>query len=82
MKEFKKYQHLERFGTDEVLNIHLGETYIFPKIDGTNASLWFDKEHGLQAGSRNRHLTLDNDNAGFYKWATEQEKFTLFKNLP
>lgn len=77
IKEFKKYQHLERFGTDEVQNIHLGETYIFPKIDGTNASLWFD-EHGLQAGSRNRHLTLDNDNAGFYQWALSQENILEF----
>lgn len=76
MKEFKKYQHLVRFGTDDAMNIHLGETYIFPKIDGTNASLWWD--NGLQAGSRNRHLALDNDNAGFYNWAIEQHVFTEF----
>lgn len=76
MKEFKKYQHLERFGTDEVLNIHLGECYIFPKIDGTNASLWWD--NGLQAGSRQRHLTIDNDNAGFYAWALQQTLFADF----
>lgn len=71
MKEFKKYQHLERFGTDEVLNIHLGETHIFPKIDGTNGSLWWD--NGLQAGSRNRQLTIESDNAGFYQWALQQD---------
>jgi len=81
MKEFKKYQHLERFGTDEVLNIHLGETYIFPKIDGTNASLWWDD--GLQAGSRTRQLSLESDNAGFYEWALQQECFTkLFSIYP
>lgn len=78
MKEFKKYQHLVRFGTDDAMNIQLGETYIFPKIDGTNASLWFDEEYGLQAGSRNRHLALDNDNAGFYNWAIKQEKLIAF----
>lgn len=77
MKEFKKYQHLVRFGEDEAVNIHLGETYIFPKIDGTNASLWHD-ENGLQAGSRNRHLTLDNDNSGFYEWAFKQENIIAF----
>lgn len=83
MKEFKKYQHLERFGTDEVQNIHLGETYIFPKIDGTNASLWWDAEKGLQAGSRNRRLTIESDNAGFYEWALSNSNFNdLFENHP
>ena len=77
MKEFRKYQHLERFGTNEVLNIHLGETYIFPKIDGTNGSLWHD-EYGLKAGSRNRELSLENDNQGFYEWAFGQENIIAF----
>ena len=70
--EFKKYQHLERFGTTEVQNIELGKAYIFPKIDGTNASVWLDRNGNLQAGSRRRHLTLESDNAGFYAWAKEQ----------
>jgi hypothetical protein len=65
---FIKYQHLERFGTTEVLNIEHGEIHIFPKIDGTNGSLWMEYPI-LKAGSRNRDLTLDNDNAGFYQWA-------------
>ena len=69
--EFKKYQHLERFGTTEVQNIELGECYIFPKIDGTNSSLWLN-DGSLQAGSRKRHLSVDNDNADFYKWALSQ----------
>jgi len=70
--EFKKYQHLERFGTTEVQNIELGKTYIFPKIDGTNASVWLNEKGEIQAGSRKRHLTLDADNAGFYAWVKEQ----------
>lgn len=69
---FKKYQHLERFGTTETQNIQLGECYVFPKIDGTNASVWL--ENGLvQAGSRNRRLTLEKDNAGFFEWVLKQE---------
>ena len=63
--EFIKYQHLERYGTTEVEGIEFGEVYVFPKIDGTNASLWLDSEGRLQAGSRRRHLTSDNDNADF-----------------
>lgn len=62
---FVKYMHLERFGTDEVEGIEMGETYVFPKLDGTNAQVWLD-DGQIMAGSRNRVLTLDNDNAGFY----------------
>ncbi len=70
--EFKKYQHLERFGTTEVQNIELGKAYIFPKLDGTNASIWIDNGK-VQAGSRKRHLSLDKDNAGFYEWVLKQD---------
>ena len=64
--EFKKYQHIERFGTDEVQGIEIGSVYIFPKIDGTNASVWLNNGE-IKAGSRNRELSLDSDNAGFYE---------------
>ena len=70
--EFKKYQHLERFGTTEVQNIELGECFIFPKIDGTNASVWLDADGQVCAGSRNRQLSLDKDNAGFLDWVCKQ----------
>jgi len=69
--EFIKYQHIERFGTTEVAQIELGKCFIFPKIDGTNASVWLSNGE-IQAGSRKRHLTLDRDNAGFYEWVKEQ----------
>lgn len=63
--EFKKYQHIERLGTEEVQNIEVGTCYCFPKIDGTNASIW-PSDIGLQAGSRQRWLAEgQNDNAGF-----------------
>lgn len=63
--EFRKYQHLERYGTDEVDGIEFGDCFIFPKLDGTNASAWTDNEGYVAGGSRNRTLSLDNDNAGF-----------------
>lgn len=75
--EFIKYSHLERFGSTEVKNIELGECYVFPKIDGTNASLWMI-DGCLQAGSRTRHLTLEKDNAGFYEWALKQENIIQY----
>jgi hypothetical protein len=60
---FLKYQHLERYGNTEVEGIEVGTCYVFPKLDGTNGSVWWDG--GIKAGSRNRELALDNDNAGF-----------------
>lgn len=69
--EFQKYIHLERFGTDEVDGINVGECHVFPKIDGTNASVWWGGD-GIRCGSRNRQLSLDADNAGFMAWALQQ----------
>ncbi|HYD90307.1 MAG TPA: RNA ligase family protein [Flavobacterium sp.] len=74
---FIKYQHLERFGTTEVQNIELGECHIFPKIDGTNASVWLH-EGEVQAGSRRRHLSIDDDNAGFCAWVLQQENIRSY----
>lgn len=78
--EFLKYQHVERFGTTETNGIENGMCYVFPKIDGTNGSLWW--ENGLRAGSRNRELTLDNDNAGFYEWSLNQPFHKFFDKYP
>jgi len=84
--EFIKYQHVERFGTTETNGIENGMCYVFPKIDGTNSQLWLNCDTfgtKLMAGSRNRQLELDNDNAGFYNWACEQDNiFEFFKEYP
>jgi len=62
---FIKYQHVERYGNTEVSGIEMGECYVFPKLDGTNGSVW--AEGGVVcAGSRNRVLAIDDDNAGFF----------------
>ena len=78
--DFKKYMHLERFGTTEVENIQFGECFIFPKIDGTNACVWLDGNGNVKAGSRNRDLTLDKDNAGFYAWVSQQDNVIEYLN--
>jgi hypothetical protein len=66
-----KYTHLERFGTDAVDGINIGECYIFPKLDGTNASIWLE-DGQMGFGSRNRKLAIGDDNAGFALWASQQ----------
>ena len=76
--EFRKYQHVERFGTDEVRGIEVGTNYVFPKIDGTNASIWLGDDGEMHCGSRNREISEDEDNAGFYKWATNQTNLAQF----
>lgn len=74
---FKKYQHLERFGTSEVEGIELGDCFIFYKIDGTNGSIWLENNE-VKTGSRNRELSLDNDNQGFYNEIIKDEKIKSY----
>lgn len=76
--EFKKYQHLERFGTEDVDGIEIGECFVFHKLDGTNGSVWLDDEGNMKAGSRNRTLTLENDNAGFYAHVISNENINNY----
>lgn len=45
MSEFLKYQHIERLNTQETEGITDGICHIFYKIDGTNASVWMEKEN-------------------------------------
>lgn len=76
--EFKKYQHIERFGYSGVNGIDIGECYIFPKLDGTNGSLWLNDIGFLCAGSRNRELSLINDNAEFFASNCGYNKYLQF----
>lgn len=65
---FEKYQHVERWNHQECDGLLDGICYVFPKLDGTNASVWATQNQfdvTLHFGSRNRELSLDNDNAGF-----------------
>ncbi len=79
---FKRYQHIERFGTDEVENITIGLCFVFPKIDGSNESVWFE-DGEIKAGSRNRELTVEKDNFDFCKKVIRDEKIIeFFKDNP
>ena len=72
MPKYKPYMHIQRFGNREVEGIEHGTCHIFPKLDGTNSSIWME-DGEIQAGSRTRHLSLDHDNAGFLAWAQKQQ---------
>lgn len=75
---FIKYQHIERFGTSEVEGIENGTCFVFPKIDGTNASVWLGEDGKVHAASRRRELSLDNDNAGFMNAIVNDERIEAF----
>lgn len=46
------------------------EIIVSEKIDGTNSQIFIDDD-GIRAGSRNRWLTIADDNFGFARWASE-----------
>jgi hypothetical protein len=84
MLDYKKikYMHVEKFGSDEVAGIEKQKSYIFPKIDGTNGVIWYD-ENKIHCGSRKRELSLNSDNAGFYKQYHNDARFAeLFTRHP
>jgi hypothetical protein len=68
MTQFRRYEHLERLNHPETRDIELGLVHVFPKLDGTNGSVWLDELGRIQCGSRNRVLTADADNQGFHAW--------------
>lgn len=67
MTEFRTYDHVERLGHEDVDGLLVGRVHVFPKLDGTNASVWWNA--GLQTGSRRRVIDTGDDNAGFASWA-------------
>lgn len=53
---------------------------ISEKIDGTNALIWISDDRSVvQAGSRTRWITSQDDNKGFARWVKENEE--LLRNL-
>ena len=63
---FLPYIHVERLGTEETEGILNGEVEVTPKMDGTNACIWWD--NGMHAASRKREIVTQRDNAGFARW--------------
>jgi len=79
--QFEKYQHIMTIGKPEVDGLLIGKCHVFPKIDGTNSSIWLE-DGEICCGSRNRKLSADDDNAGFYAWVHSEkiDTFTRFFN--
>lgn len=70
--DFEPFQKIARLSRDIVIT---------EKIDGTNAQIFIDDNGTIQAGSRNRWLTVDSDNFGFAAWV-EKNKIDLLQLGP
>lgn len=68
----RPYDHLERYGNDEVQGIDVGTVHVQPKLDGTNARVALTADGSLRVGSRNRVIAPGNDNHGFAAWCHEE----------
>lgn len=63
-KDFFKYNHVIRYGKQDVDGYLNGTVYVEPKIDGTSSAIYWDGQDFV-VQSRNRIITLEKDNAGF-----------------
>ena len=64
--EFREYQHIERLNNVEVDGLLIGNCYVFPKIDGTNGSMFLHDDGDIHVTSRRRDLmTREEDNFDF-----------------
>ena len=63
--EFKPFPKIPRLSR---------ECIITEKIDGTNASIYIGENGEFLTGSRNRWITVENDNFGFAKWAQDNKE--------
>lgn len=72
--KFKPYIDVERLDKEDCEGLLLGVCYIFPKIDGTNASIWLE-DGQVHFGSRTRDLSIDEakDNFDFRsRWGSQE----------
>jgi hypothetical protein len=83
MSEFRRYDHVEQLDSPDTDGIDVGTVHVFPKLDGTNGSVWAGTPGTISCGSRNRVLTIDSDNHGFLAWAINQPAlFSVLRSRP
>lgn len=68
MEEFVEFPKIARLSRSCVVT---------EKIDGTNAQIFISESGGFKAGSRNRWLSYQDDNFGFWKWAADNKEELL-----
>lgn len=78
--QFEKYQHIERLGTAATDGILDGTVYIFPKLDGSNVSVYLNDAGEVEVASRNRVLKIGDDHHGVLQYVLSQPKFKAYLN--
>lgn len=69
VEAWSRYQHVERLGTPDVEGLLDGNVYVFPKLDGSNVSIYWDDKLGkVMAASRNKVMNPDTDEMGVYAY--------------
>ena len=76
--KFEKYQHIERLGTDKVNGILNGKVYVYPKIDGTNTSIFLGDDGEVCVGGRESQLSEEKDNYYAHRILSKVEKYAKF----
>ena len=76
--EFKKYQHIEKLGSVATEGILNGKVYLFSKLDGTNTGVYLGADGKIKVNSRNRVLSLGDDNAGVCATLHNDERFKKY----
>ena len=85
MTKWVKYSHVERLDADnvEVQGLLDGKVYVFPKIDGTNTSVWMNDEGKLCFGKRSQAMGEGDDNRGVKaKYQNDPRYIAFFKEHP
>lgn len=83
--KFKPYNKIHALHKEECEGILEGTCYLQEKVDGANASIWFDEDdQQIHYGSRSRDLFLAQDNFnGFGDWVRNHPKLPeFFKDHP
>ena len=65
--EFKKYQHIVMHDSAEAFGFRDGTCHVFPKIDGTNSSVW-NHEGTMCIGSKFAEVNEHDDTRGLYRY--------------
>lgn len=73
--KFKAYQHITKLNSLETEGILDGIVHVFPKIDGTNTSVYLNDDGDVEVATRNRILSLTHDNAGVLAYVLSNRKF-------
>lgn len=74
MSKYLKYLHVIKLDSEDAEGMLDGTCYVFPKLDGTNGSVWADEDGNIHCGSRNRELSLESDNAGFMDYIVNSDE--------